>query len=814
MIANIAVEKTSIRFDQLFSYVVPEKFSSLTIGQLILVPFGSGNKLRQGIVFSFSEGEEEKLKQIHKVLSEEALLSQEQLEMVLWMKEHTFCTYFDAVRQMIPLGLMSKPARRFFLIENKSVEENTYTETEKLLLEKLSTKKKGLSEATLEKHIPDEIARNEAIEKFEKMGLLCVEDQYLRRVQDETVLFVEQTEREVPEGLKLSEKQRTLLQFLKENGAISLKELNYFAGISRSVADGLVKKGLVRYREEDAFRTPYSDYGNSSEEKDPVLLSDEQEEVSEGLAKLLHQEKPEAALLYGVTGSGKTEVFCKLMEENLFDGRQGILLVPEISLTPQAVHTFKSRFGEQVAVLHSRLSLGERLDEYKRMKNGEARIAIGTRSAIFSPFENLGLIIIDEEQESTYKSESAPRYHARDVARFRCGWHNGMLLLASATPSIESFYLAEKGRYHLFRLNHRYGNASLPDVTVVDLADSHCPGESNVLSGTLLDAQEHCLSRGEQSIFLLNRRGYQTIVTCAECGHVVECPHCSIALTYHQKNQRLMCHCCGFSEELKTACPHCGQNALAYRGLGTQKVEEQLREMFPEARILRMDMDTTLTKHAHEEKLEAFRNGEYDLMIGTQMVAKGLDFPNVTLVGVLLADQTLYAEDFRSAERGFSLLTQVVGRSGRGEKIGRAIIQTYTPYNPVLQLAAMQDYEGFYAEEITIRKLMLYPPFASFAVAGFSSTREHLTREAAETFLKLLRESLTRAGGKVPVRILGPTPSSLKRVAGKYRYKLVIKCIDNKNMRDCIRLALEAFSSSGIHRDVQIFIDMNYYGSL
>lgn len=814
VIIDVAVEKTSIRFDQLFSYLAPDNVDELMVGQLVLVPFGHGNKLRQAVVFKIYEGEEDKLKKTSAIFSKEPLLSEEQLAMALWMREHTFCTYFDAIRQMVPLGLMSKPSRRYFAVEENDLTGKSFSESEEIVLSVLQGKKRGLLEATLEKHFPDESERVKALSSLEEQGLIRVEDAYLRRVQDETTLFVERTEREVHDGMKLSDKQRILLEYASENGEISLKELNYYVGISRSVADGLVKKGLIRYTERDSFRTPYEEYLENEEEKGPVILNAEQTEVAKGLTELLQENAPQAALLYGITGSGKTEIFCAMMEENLAMGRGGILLVPEIALTPQMVRRFKGRFGDQVAVLHSRLSLGERLDEYKRMKSGMAKIAIGTRSAIFSPFENLGLVIIDEEQESTYKSESAPRYHARDVAKFRCNWNKGLLLLASATPSMESFYQAKNHRYHLFYLRERYGESILPDVTVVDLADEHIPGESNVLSGPLIEAQEECLSRGEQSIFLLNRRGYQTVVACTECSTVLECPNCSIPLTYHQKSGRLLCHCCGFGEPPKERCPECGQETLAYRGLGTQRVEEQLGEIFPDARILRMDMDTTLTKYAHEEKLEAFRKGEYDLMIGTQMVAKGLDFPNVTLVGVLLADQTLYAEDFRASERGFSLLTQVVGRSGRGNKPGRAIIQTYTPYNPILQLAAMQDYEGFYEEEISLRKLMLYPPFASFSVVGFSSPREHLTREAAETFSNLLRSAFSRTGEKIPIRLLGPTPSVLKRAAGKYRYKLVIKCVDNQRTRDCIRQAMEAFFSSGVHREVQVFVDMNYYGAL
>lgn len=499
----------------------------------------------------------------------------------------------------------------------------------------------------------------------------------------------------------------------------------------------------------------------------------------------------------------------RLIDEVKSDGRGIIVMVPEISLTPQTIGLFHQRYGRSVAVFHSGLSLSERLDEWKRVKNGEATIAVGTRSAVFAPFENLGLIIMDEEQETTYNSESSPRYHARDVAKFRCGYNKALLVLSSATPSVESYYLAKNGRYSLNTLSERYGEAKIPQVTVTNMNLELEKGNDTILSSELLQALQENLQNKKQSIVLLNRRGYNTFASCKSCGNVITCPNCSISLTYHSANNRLMCHYCGYSVPFTKECPNCHENRVHYSGVGTQRAEQQLVELLPDARILRLDTDSTMSRFAYEKKLRLFSDGEYDIIVGTQMVAKGLDFENVTLVGVLSADQTLYGDDFRSYERAFDLLTQVVGRSGRGKFEGRAIIQTYTPENPIIQLAAEQNYPIFYEKEIAIRKAMLYPPFSDICMVGFVGTVESKVREASSVFLSLLSQLARSEFSEQPMRALNPSPALISKVNNKYRYKLIIKCRNSKRFREMISHLLIDFSAKRTYSGVTVFVDMN-----
>ena len=487
-------------------------------------------------------------------------------------------------------------------------------------------------------------------------------------------------------------------------------------------------------------------------------------------------------------------------------------MVPEISLTPQMMSLFLNQYGSRVAVLHSALSMGERMDEWKRIKRGDAQIVVGTRSAVFAPCSRLGLIVMDEEQEHTYKSESSPRYHAREVAKFRCARHGALLLLTSATPSVESYHAAMAGRYGLCRLTSRYGDAQLPEVEVVDMrAES---AEEGILSGRLQAEMTACLEEGRQVILLLNRRGYNTFVSCRSCGHVVTCPSCSISMTYHHANRRLVCHYCGHMQEAVRVCPECGSEKIRYAGLGTQRVEQKIAELFPGEKILRMDTDTTMSRFAYEKKFNQFAAGQYSIMIGTQMVAKGLDFPNVGLVGVLSADQALYGDDYRCFETTFSLLTQVIGRAGRRDVAGRAIIQTYTPENYVIDLASRQDYDGFYAMEIAARKMMKYPPYADLCLFGFVGQSEEEVREAALRFLRLLRETATAEYPDVPLIALDPTPATVAKVAGKYRYKVLVKTVASARCRRMIGGLLTIFGQRKENGRVTVFADMNPAGML
>ncbi len=590
------------------------------------------------------------------------------------------------------------------------------------------------------------------------------------------------------------------------SGAVSVREIRYFTGVSSSVIDALFKKGVIYFFDEEVFRT--GDLQVSGGAK-PIVLSGEQQQACDNLLAEYRDTRPHVSLLYGVTGSGKTSVFLKLIERVLDEGRGIIVMVPEISLTPQFVEQFARRFGDKIAVFHSALSLGERLDAYKRVKKGLAQIVIGTRSAVFAPFDDVGLVIMDEEQEYSYKSESAPRYHAREIAMFRCAQHNALLVLSSATPSVETYYYAQNGRYSLNVLTQRFGAAVLPEVVTADMNLEIQGGNASGFSDVLLQNIENNLEQGKQSILLLNRRGHHSFVTCTQCGEPVTCPNCSISLTYHSRNNRLMCHYCGYSVPFKNECPSCFGKSLRLGGTGTQKAEQDIGMIFPNARILRMDTDATSSKSSYERMISAFSRGDYDILVGTQMVAKGLDFPNVTLVGVLNADQMLYADDYRSYERTFSLLTQVVGRSGRGESKGLAVIQTHTPDNLIIAMAARQDYDAFYQAEITMRQAMLYPPFADICLVGFVGQDQALTLRAANAFLETFTALARTEYPDLPIRILGPSPALVVKVSNKYRYKLIIKCRNNRAFRALLSSALVAFDGLRAYARVTAYADMN-----
>lgn len=644
------------------------------------------------------------------------------------------------------------------------------------------------------------------LEEMEQKGLIVRTEIPLRQIGDATQKMVRLTDRELPQ--KLTPKQQAVLSLLEEGKQVSLKELCYFTGVTPAVVQTLVRRGAVELFDQEIFRNPYAD-GCSAPTSGCFTLSEDQEHAFQELLSKYRQGKPFASLLYGVTGSGKTSVFLRLADEVRRDGRDVIVMVPEISLTPQTVAHFHNRYGKDVAVFHSGLTLAERMDEWKRVKNGEAHIAVGTRSAVFAPLSRIGLIILDEEQEYTYKSESSPRYHARDVAKFRSVQHQALLLLCSATPSVESYYAAEKGQYSLVTLPSRYGTASLPEVQIVDMNQEMEEGNTTVLSRSLCEALRENLERKQQAILLLNRRGYHTFVSCRACGEPLLCPNCSISLTYHADNERLVCHYCGYSSPMPQECPHCHEQRLYSSGSGTQRAEEQLSALFPQARVLRLDADAAMSRFSYEEKLSRFAAGEYDLIVGTQMVAKGLDFENVTLAAVLSADQTLYSDDFRSYEHAFSLLTQVVGRSGRGRYTGKAMIQTYTPENPIFQMAASQDYLSFYREEIALRQAMLYPPFVDICMVGFSGQQQEKVHQASLFFLQLLQKLAAQEYASLPMRVLKPTPAAVVKVNGKYRYKILIKCRNSKMFRDFLSRLLICFPKERRFAGVSVFADIN-----
>ena len=580
-------------------------------------------------------------------------------------------------------------------------------------------------------------------------------------------------------------------------------------GISRAVLDNLCAKGVLECSKVNKSIDLYSSIPLKNE---PITLTQEQQAAYDALLPKLEDDAPHSALLYGVTGSGKTLVFLKLIARCLEQGRRALVLVPEISLTPQMILRLKSQFGRRVAVQHSALNHTERLLQWQMIQDGGADIVVGTRSAIFSPLENIGLIIIDEEQEHTYRSESAPRYSAHEVARQRAAESGALLLLASATPSTESFYAAQHGRTQLVRLTQRYGGNPLPTVQIVDMRAELAAGNPREISLSLEDAIRRNLDAGKQTILLLNRRGYQTMAQCEDCREVLKCTKCSVPMVYHKAAHKVLCHYCGSQMEPPKTCPACG-GKLQYRGFGTQKAEEELAKLFPDARVLRMDQDSTAAKDAHEKLLARFANHEYDIMVGTQMVAKGLDFEDVTLVGVLGIDSLLFAQGFRAYENVFSLITQVVGRSGRARDPGFAIIQTTDPDNPVLNLAAAQDYDAFFEQEIAYRKLGLYPPFCGLCVIGFAGAKEIEVARAAARFAALLGQQAAKQPD-LPLRVLGPTPGSIEKINDTYRYKLTIKCRNDRRFRDLVRSTLERYEQEKLPSKATVAVDLHSDGDI
>ncbi len=635
-IAFVAVENAIYHFDHAFSYRIPEGMD-VRPGCRVAVPFGRGNAKRQGIVLRIGEDKADDLKSVSELLDSEPVLNDEMLRMCGFIKSHCFCTYYDAVKAMLPAGINY----RLSLMYSVSVElgDRFYdlSDEQRRIVSIIRSKNNKAEKHALLQELG--YTDSTVLDEMVADGILVKNDAALRRIGDKTIKMMRLSDsaEELAQGMKLSKKQESVLDLLTTVGAASVKEICYYTGVTSSVPDTLVRKGLAEYFDDEVFRVPKS----SVSYKRDVTLTDEQQRAYDELLELYQRDSAEVSLLYGITGSGKTSVFFKLIEQAVADEKDVIVMVPEIALTPQMIAMFRAHFGDKVAVFHSALSLGERLDEYKRVSRGIAKIAIGTRSAIFAPFSNLGLIIMDEEQEHTYKSESKPRFSAKDLAKFRCTYHKALLMFSSATPSVETYYYANEGRYHKHVLTKRFGTATLPDVVIADMNEELEVGNTSTFSNILLQNIEENLDNGKQSILLLNRRGYNSYVTCNSCREPLTCPNCSISLTYHNANNRLMCHYCGYSVPYRTECPTCHSHSLRLSGTGTQRAEVEIAEIFPHARILRMDTDTTMTRSSHEKKLTAFADGEYDILVGTQMVAKGLDFPNVTLVGVLNADHML-----------------------------------------------------------------------------------------------------------------------------------------------------------------------------
>ena len=809
-LALVAVERVAYHFDILYGYLIPEPLrATVQPGTRVLVPFGGGKSgQRQGIVFEVSAAQpDQSYKSILSVLDRRPLFTGEMLALAVFLKDRTFCTYFEAARVQLPTGFHLKTIVTYLALQSSTKHNLTPSEETvyRFLLQRARylPKKEILSAC----HLPLD---SDVPEKLASKGLLQRNYESSKMLGNITVRTAQLCDTIVSDAdfpADLTEKQRRVAEVLLDVGSASVKELCYFTGVSAAVVSNLAKRGVIELFDADVFRTPKSLEINERAGCE-IDLTREQQTAFDGLLHEYHMGGG-VSLLYGVTGSGKTSVFLRLIDEVLRDGRQVIVMVPEIALTPQMMAIFKGRYGERVAIFHSALSAGERKDEYRRVQEGLVQIALGTRSAVFAPFQNIGLIVMDEEQEHTYKSESSPRFHARDVAKWRVNRHHALLLLASATPSLESYARACKGIYHLETLTSRYGEAVLPDVTVIDMKRDRQRGNRSSVSLELCDLLRENLVKGKQSILLMNRRGYNTFVACDHCGDVITCPSCSISLTYHAANGRLMCHYCGYSQPFTTVCTHCGKPKLRYAGAGTQKIEDELRQLLPTARVLRMDTDSTVTRQAFEKQMLLFGSGAYDILLGTQMIAKGLHFENVTLVGVLNADLSLHNDDYRSEERTFDLLTQVVGRAGRGKEKGRAVIQTLNPENGVIRLAQLQDYDAFFKNEILIRKAMVYPPFCDICTLSTICEDENKALNSARLLLDELRETAQSEYPGLHLIVLPVMPPRIARINNKFRYRIIIKCKNNTSFRKMISSLLKRFQALPQFRDVSFVADIN-----
>ena len=800
-IAKVVIDGATLQFDRLYSYVLPSDIADkCSKGMRVVVPFGRGDIKKQGFVMDTEYADNtEGLKAVISVFDSTPVLSDEMIKLCDYLRKQTFCTYYDAIHTVLPFGIGMKFVKSFSAVDG--INEGLLTDEQRLVYSFVKAKSTVKRETVLAAYpsIDDDF-----LQEMCDMGALCSEDGAVRKMGDATLKMLRlNVQGDDLSVLKLTEKQREVTDYLLENSQCSVKEVMYYTGVTASVINTLHKKGIVALYEKEVFRFSHN-YTRPVKRKD-IVLSDEQNKVYTELTERLEVEGGACALLYGVTGSGKTQVFLKLVDKVIDSGKSVIVMVPEISLTPQTLSLFGERYGDKVAVFHSAMSKGQRLDEWKRAKNGEAVVAIGTRSAVFAPLDNLGLIVMDEEQEHTYKSEQSPRFHARNVAKFRANFNNALLLLASATPSMDSYFMAENGKYSLHTLKNRYKGAHLPDVTTVDMRKEIISGNHGSISRQLADELLSVLNNKKQAIILLNRRGYNTYISCPTCGYVATCPNCSISMTYHSANNRMICHYCGHSVPVSKKCPECDSEHLRFFGMGTQRVEDELKMLFPDSRILRLDADSTMTKDAFSHHLGLFSKGEYDIMIGTQMVAKGLDFENVTLVGVIGADRSMHSDDFRSYERTFSLLTQVVGRAGRGEFSGKAIIQTANPESDFINMAVSQDYEAFYNSEILTRKMMLYPPYCDIAMVAVSSSDSELALSSINEIFGNIKKLIDNEFSDVKLVILGPSTASVPKVNMRYRYRLIIKCRFNARFREMIGKAISIKRKN----DLSVFIDIN-----
>ena len=813
--AYVRILNASRRFDREYTYYIPPELRERACpGIMCTVPYGNANKLRTGVVTGVSdECEYPQVKPVAELFEYPVPLNAETLELCRFMCERFFCTFGAAVRTVLPAGQEIETCVCF---ETREYDKSGLNDKGAFIYDYLSEHGRT-PENALKEEFGEEVSL--LLRSLTKLGALAATIETRRKVNEKKLRLFRLAQNddaafaaENPESLK-SEKQRQIVGFLKDGGVIGASEAQELFGAGRSVLTALCRSGILEQFERQDERTYYISEPRTRADISSLPLTPEQQTAFGEIERLMESGEPKAALLFGVTGSGKTRVIIEACKKAVSRGGSAIVLVPEIGLTAQAVEIYRRTFGERLAVLHSMLSVGERLDTCRRIQSGKIDVVIGTRSAVFAPLKNVGLIAIDEEQEHTYKSENAPKYHARDIARFRCAHHKCLMLLASATPSVESYYKAVRGVYSLIKLTSRVGDTSLPECRVIDVRRDKRAENGKMISSELADAINSNAARGLQSILFVNRRGYNSHLSCMHCGHVLMCPNCSVSLTYHaygepNKRNKLICHYCGYVMNKPEKCPVCDSPHIGYSGSGTQKLQEELETDFPSLTCVRMDADTTSEKHSHDEIIRAFAQGEYDILFGTQMIAKGLDFPKVGLVGVVSADSSLYMNDFRAGERTFSLFTQLAGRSGRSENRGTALFQTYNPENEVLKLSLTQDYEKMFASEARLRRAVVFPPFCDIAVFTFSAETESDANSASEAMSGVIAKLHTEHYSAIPMIKLGPYREGVFRLRNKYRQRIIIKYQDKAISR---RFLAHAYAEIDrlIPKSVRADLDVN-----
>jgi len=808
LVGKIAIEGINYENDILYSYIVSDELSeAFQIGKRVIVGFGRSNSKRRGLVLELSieKSEDTKgLKSISAIIDDSPVISPEMVKVIKWMKDHYFCSYYEAFKLTFP----EKIGRSFKGVKC-SVNPDACTEV-------LSDEERNFFNRIAEEFSEDfslEDLKKLKIKNFNKLIDLLTEKKVILQnfeiknaARKKMVKLFKLSKNTNYSVLRLSEKQFKVCNFLEKHKEASKSEICGSLKITDSVIKSLLKKKIIIEFEADKIQENHVKFSDTLFK---AALSPEQEKVFGTLLNECTKGEPIISLLHGVTGSGKTQVILKLIDYILKINKNAIFLVPEIALTLQFINLFTSRYKEKVAVIHSGISNSQKIESWEKIKNGEIKVVIGARSAVFAPFENLGIIVIDEEHEFTYKSEFSPRFDAREIAKYRCAYNKCLLVLSSATPSVESYYLAQQGKYVLCPLEQRYGNLSLPEVKIIDMNGRYSYDGELLFSEELLEAIREEIFKGKQVIILINRRGFNTFVKCTNCGEIQMCPYCSVSLSFHKSNNRLLCHYCGYSKNFSERCISCGEGRLLYLGFGTQKAEFQLKSLIPEAKVLRLDSDTKAKdENSKKEIIKSFEEGQYNVLIGTQMISKGFNFPKVSLTGILMIDQYLYSNDFKGSEKAFSLITQTVGRAGRKEAGGKAIIQTFTPESETLKLAASQDYKRFFAEELAMRRLMLNPPFADICVIMFRGKNEDIVYDVCCKFFVKLQKLVKSSYSELPLRILRPTPATIKKIAGDYRYKIVLKCKNTKKFRDMINNLLIDKSDFQTKR-VTIIVDIN-----